>query len=221
MSTCYKMKCVFSKFFKTNIFGVMTGLKIDNLGLQVSVSSAVGGTSAALTGGSFANGAVTGAFTTIFNHAMHDGDDTPEKQNKGRYSVYEDVYEYLKDNNPYNSDVFADEQRKAYADGFLFGCYYGERGEIISYHAAATLYDFNNTAQIQNDAHMSVTMMYIEGRNNGYNFGLDLFYKNTRFPNNLPNKLDFKTIFNNYKLILKGGFNNHLDYEYKYNKRNN
>ena len=80
MSTCYKMKCVFSKFFKTNIFGVMTGLKIDNLGLQVSVSSAVGGTSSALTGGSFANGAVTGAFTTIFNHAMHDGDDTPEEK---------------------------------------------------------------------------------------------------------------------------------------------
>ncbi len=57
----------------------MTGLKIDHLGLQVSVSSAVGGTSAALTGGSFANGAVTGAFTTIFNHAMHDGDDIPEE----------------------------------------------------------------------------------------------------------------------------------------------
>ncbi len=57
----------------------MTGLKIDNLGLQVSVSSAVGGTSSVLTGGSFANGAVTGAFTTIFNHMQHDGDDTPEE----------------------------------------------------------------------------------------------------------------------------------------------
>ncbi len=50
----------------------MTGLKIDHLGLQVSVSSAVGGTSSALTGGSFANGAVTGAFTVIYNHEMHD-----------------------------------------------------------------------------------------------------------------------------------------------------
>jgi len=77
------MKCVFSKLFKTNIFGVMTGLKIDHLGLQVSVSSAVGGTSSVLTGGSFANGAVTGAFITIFNHMQHDGDDTPEtSQNK-------------------------------------------------------------------------------------------------------------------------------------------
>jgi len=50
-----------------------------------SVSSAVGGTSSALTGGSFANGAVTGAFTTIFNHTMHDGDDIPEQDDYSRY----------------------------------------------------------------------------------------------------------------------------------------
>ncbi len=76
---------MFSKFFKTNNYSGMTGLKIDHLGLQVSVSSAVGGTSSALTGGSFANGAITGAFTTIFNHMQHYGDDTPEHDDYSRY----------------------------------------------------------------------------------------------------------------------------------------
>ena len=94
MSTCYKMKCVFSKLFKTNLFGVMTGLKIDHLGLQVSVSSAMDGTSSALIGGSFANGAITGAFTTIFNHMQHYGDDTPETSQNKKYNeeyYYESV----------------------------------------------------------------------------------------------------------------------------------
>ncbi len=63
----------------------MSKLDINSVGLKLAVSSGVGGTSSALTGGSFANGAITGAFTTIFNHAMHDGGDIPEHDDYSRY----------------------------------------------------------------------------------------------------------------------------------------
>jgi len=47
--------------------------KINSKPLQVASSAAVGGTTSTITGGKFANGAVSGAFVMMFNQQMHEG----------------------------------------------------------------------------------------------------------------------------------------------------
>lgn len=42
----------------------------------MGMGAAIGGTAEALGGGKFANGAVTGAFVALFNHAMHQSQST-------------------------------------------------------------------------------------------------------------------------------------------------
>jgi hypothetical protein len=50
---------------------------IENDGVIIMISAAIGGTAEALGGGKFANGAVTGAYVMMLNHMMH-GDGLPE-----------------------------------------------------------------------------------------------------------------------------------------------
>ncbi|HNX89024.1 MAG TPA: hypothetical protein PKH58_08085 [Paludibacteraceae bacterium] len=45
---------------------------IDNYAAEVVIGTVAGGTAAEIGGGKFANGAVTGAFTVMYNHLMHD-----------------------------------------------------------------------------------------------------------------------------------------------------
>jgi hypothetical protein len=51
-----------------------------SLGAKVSMSAIIGGTAEKLGGGKFANGAVTGAYVMMFNHAMHGGDESISSQ---------------------------------------------------------------------------------------------------------------------------------------------
>ncbi|MGV8090972.1 MAG: hypothetical protein AB2L24_03790 [Mangrovibacterium sp.] len=58
---------------------------------QLVTAAVVGGTAAELGGGKFANGAVTGADTMLFNHMAHKPEDPPvvetgEGSNEGKYS---------------------------------------------------------------------------------------------------------------------------------------
>ncbi|MDP3912941.1 MAG: hypothetical protein Q8R96_04290 [Bacteroidota bacterium] len=50
----------------------LTSLKIENVGLLTAGNAVIGGTVSVIGGGKFANGAVTGAFTMLFNHLAHD-----------------------------------------------------------------------------------------------------------------------------------------------------
>jgi hypothetical protein len=48
------------------------------IALQTAVMGAVGGTASELSGGSFASGAITGAFVQLFNHSMHELSNRPK-----------------------------------------------------------------------------------------------------------------------------------------------
>ena len=49
----------------------LTSLKIENVGLLSAANAVIGGTVSVIGGGKFANGAVTGAFTMLFNELAH------------------------------------------------------------------------------------------------------------------------------------------------------
>ena len=52
---------------------------------QLVTAAVVGGTASGLGGGKFANGAVTGAYTMLFNHMAHKPEDPPADQGGGSY----------------------------------------------------------------------------------------------------------------------------------------
>ena len=49
----------------------LTSLNIENVGLLTAGNAVLGGTVSVIGGGKFANGAVTGAYTMLFNHLVH------------------------------------------------------------------------------------------------------------------------------------------------------
>lgn len=51
----------------------MQSLKIENVGMLAAGNAVIGGTVSVIGGGKFANGAVTGAFTMLFNELVHEG----------------------------------------------------------------------------------------------------------------------------------------------------
>ncbi|WP_106829121.1 RHS repeat domain-containing protein [Parabacteroides pacaensis] len=69
------------------------------LAVQAGMNAIVGGTVAELGGGKFANGAITGAFAMLFNHAMHDGEEgetkTVEPTKKKEVEEAKAKYTYL------------------------------------------------------------------------------------------------------------------------------
>ncbi len=67
--------------------------------LQMLIAAGVGGTAEALGGGKFANGAITGAFVGLFNHAMHQDRSnriTAEMRREIYYESYIEFREYMK-----------------------------------------------------------------------------------------------------------------------------
>jgi hypothetical protein len=69
------------------------------IGAKVAVSAAIGGTAEVLGVGKFANGAITGAFVGLFNHAMHQDRSnriTAEMRREIYYESYIEFREYMK-----------------------------------------------------------------------------------------------------------------------------
>lgn len=91
--------------FKSSI-NKMFGVDADGVPLKkfaparIAVAGIVGGTTSAITGGKFANGAVTGAFTQAFNGEQRNNADRQENSNW--YDELEEVFDYVgvKETNP-------------------------------------------------------------------------------------------------------------------------
>ena len=56
--------------------------------LKVAANAVIGGTAEELGGGKFANGAITGAFSMLFNDLMHSKDNFTDEELKGIYDAY-------------------------------------------------------------------------------------------------------------------------------------
>jgi len=68
-----------SGFFSSFVPGLMPNVNMGDVGSMV-FGAAIGGTTEALGGGKFANGAITGAYVGLFNHAMHRGNNQPQEE---------------------------------------------------------------------------------------------------------------------------------------------
>ncbi len=64
---------------------------LDNTGLKVAASAVLGGTISEIGGGKFANGAVTGAYSMLFNELMHPKEDKTLKKLRKTKNVIETV----------------------------------------------------------------------------------------------------------------------------------
>jgi RHS repeat-associated protein len=80
----------------------------NSMGGRVAAAAVVGGTASALGGGKFANGAVSGAFTYMFNHEAHSWwDDTKETLSVAWQGAKQGYYAWADGLNPFG-DFYAD-----------------------------------------------------------------------------------------------------------------
>lgn len=87
------------------------------IGTQVALSAAIGGTAEALGGGKFANGAITGAYVGLFNHAMHQTQArhlTAEMRREIYFESYIEFREHMK-----SLGVELSEISETYIEGFF------------------------------------------------------------------------------------------------------
>ena len=98
----------FEHGFLSGFVSSLLGSTINNnmsIGVKVAMSAAIGGTAEALGGGKFANGAVTGAYVMMFNHAMHQGQHQESNPHEAiERQLSEKISEAAKDTHEYFSD---------------------------------------------------------------------------------------------------------------------
>ena len=101
----------FEHGFLSGFVSSLLGSTINNnmsIGVKVAMSAAIGGTAEALGGGKFANGAVTGAYVMMFNHAMHQAQVGPlgNASSKGATGISQAGLEFIKRHEGFEENAY-------------------------------------------------------------------------------------------------------------------
>jgi RHS repeat-associated protein len=108
----------YAGFFSSAAAGQIQGAFPNRLAAQTAAAAVVGGTASVVGGGKFANGAVSGAFTYLFNHAAHDEDEEQQTRDDAR-TVRHYINDYIKKNGWAPIPLTEDQRNVMLADSAL------------------------------------------------------------------------------------------------------
>ncbi|NLO50145.1 MAG: hypothetical protein GX103_03135 [Bacteroidales bacterium] len=125
---------ILSHGFAAGAMGSLAGSYVPE-DLQLISAAAIGGTAASISGGKFANGAITGAYVVLFNHLMHQGqnqneNDTQKVDLTNQDTAIPDLIEKMEKIN--NENLSGDIKEIIDLDKIEFGKH--ERYKVFTYH---------------------------------------------------------------------------------------